>query len=265
MDRKQQIRERAYEIYLSRGGQNGDELSDWLAAERELQESVVSKMMRADEFISEDDLKSFEGWLRYQGIDAPTTSPEDLQAWRTMFDEVRAASDTAPKVGLMKLRTRPGEHRYAVALRDGSDLWIALWIRRSPKGEFFVFLPRSDPSRDVHVSYHLDGTMHIKSFGHKTRGRKLQRPTANFRGTESLGTFAGYGPKGVGAICDPGAFAGIVEVGPGILGPKDGVVQVDLIEPGCKPMTFYGKLFRQQTFSDTVPSIVVTVGSASEA
>ena len=31
-----QIRERAYEIYLARGGQNGDEVSDWIAAEREL-------------------------------------------------------------------------------------------------------------------------------------------------------------------------------------------------------------------------------------
>lgn len=36
---EQQIRERAYEIYLARGGQEGDEVSDWLTAERELQES----------------------------------------------------------------------------------------------------------------------------------------------------------------------------------------------------------------------------------
>jgi hypothetical protein len=27
------------------------------------------------EFISEDDLSTFEGWLRYQGIDATTTTP----------------------------------------------------------------------------------------------------------------------------------------------------------------------------------------------
>ena len=30
----QQIRERAYEIYLARGGQEGNAVSDWLAAER---------------------------------------------------------------------------------------------------------------------------------------------------------------------------------------------------------------------------------------
>jgi hypothetical protein len=32
----EQIRQRAYEIYLSRSGAAGDELQDWLQAEREL-------------------------------------------------------------------------------------------------------------------------------------------------------------------------------------------------------------------------------------
>jgi hypothetical protein len=31
------IRNRAYEIYLRRGGQGGDPVADWLQAERELQ------------------------------------------------------------------------------------------------------------------------------------------------------------------------------------------------------------------------------------
>jgi hypothetical protein len=34
--REQEIRDRAYQIYLQRGGQPGDELEDWLQAEREL-------------------------------------------------------------------------------------------------------------------------------------------------------------------------------------------------------------------------------------
>jgi len=34
--REQEIRNRAYEIYLQRGGQSGYELEDWLQAEREL-------------------------------------------------------------------------------------------------------------------------------------------------------------------------------------------------------------------------------------
>jgi hypothetical protein len=36
---EQRIRERAYEIYLARGGQDGDEVSDWVAAEREVKGS----------------------------------------------------------------------------------------------------------------------------------------------------------------------------------------------------------------------------------
>ena len=34
--REEEIRNRAYEIYLQRGGQPGSELEDWLQAEREV-------------------------------------------------------------------------------------------------------------------------------------------------------------------------------------------------------------------------------------
>ena len=34
--REQEIRNRAYDIYLQRGAQPGDEVEDWLQAEREL-------------------------------------------------------------------------------------------------------------------------------------------------------------------------------------------------------------------------------------
>ena len=34
----QQIEQRAYELYLERGGEDGGDLADWLAAERELTE-----------------------------------------------------------------------------------------------------------------------------------------------------------------------------------------------------------------------------------
>jgi hypothetical protein len=35
-----EIELRAYEIYLQRGAENGNELDDWLAAEKELTESL---------------------------------------------------------------------------------------------------------------------------------------------------------------------------------------------------------------------------------
>jgi hypothetical protein len=36
------IRLRAYEVYVARGGEAGDELSDWLIAEREIMEKFAS-------------------------------------------------------------------------------------------------------------------------------------------------------------------------------------------------------------------------------
>ncbi len=76
------------------------------------------------ELISEDDLATFEGWLKYQCIDAATTATDELQMWQGIFDEARKRRAATPKVGLMKLQPVPGEHRYAVAVRDGSDLWL---------------------------------------------------------------------------------------------------------------------------------------------
>jgi hypothetical protein len=212
------------------------------------------------EFISEDDLDTFDGWLKYQAVDAATATPDELAMWRGFFDEGRKRSLATPKVGLMKLRSIPGEHRYAVAIREGSNLWLTLWVRRSWKGEFFVIIPRGDGGWDPHTSYHLNGRFHSKSHG-RTFGppRKYQPLTGTFRGTEHLGVYGGHGPKGVGAICDPAAFSGIVEVQPGILGPRDGVVAVDLVEPGHPPLEHPGRQHAEQVFQDFVPWVVIRI------
>jgi len=79
------------------------------------------------DFISEDDLSTFEGWLKSQAIDAATAAPEELENWRSIFDEVRESAAAIPKVGLMKLRPLvPDEHRYAVA--------TSVLLERQPKG-----------------------------------------------------------------------------------------------------------------------------------
>jgi hypothetical protein len=150
-------------------------------------------------------------WVAYRGhckcLFAATATPEELENWRSLFDEVRESAAAIPKVGLMKLRPLvPDEHRYAVAVREGSDLWLTLWVRCSPKPEFFVFMPRGDRGWDPHASYHRDGTLHQKSFDYKFGSQKRQCLTGAFRGTEHLGAYMGHGPKGVGAICDPTAF-----------------------------------------------------------
>ncbi len=218
------------------------------------------------EFTSEDDLDTFEGWLKYQVVDTATITPEQLAMWRDYYAEGSKRDLATPKVGLMKLPPRiPGEYRYAVAVRDGSDLWLTMWVKRSPKPEYFVLIPRSDTEWDAHTSYHYDGTFHSKSFGHKAPLPRRQPLSEPFRGTEHLGVYQGHGPRGVGAICDPEAFSGVVVVEPGVLGPRDGGVLVDLIEPGCEPTSqfSFAHIVKQEIFRETVPWIVIRIGTGT--
>jgi hypothetical protein len=66
------------------------------------------------DFISEDDLNTFEGWLKYQAVNPATLTPDELQQWRSYFDE--AHRNKNPKMGLMKLQARPGKKLYGVAV-----------------------------------------------------------------------------------------------------------------------------------------------------
>ena len=61
------------------------------------------------------DIDTFEGWLKTnQGIDPAIASPEQVEAYRPTYEEIR--KNPTPKVGLKKLKPlRPGEYRYAVA------------------------------------------------------------------------------------------------------------------------------------------------------
>ena len=209
------------------------------------------------EFISEADVATFEGWLsQIQGLDPTTLAPDESEMWRRYFDELKKAA--TPKVGLMKLRPLdPGEHRYAVAIRDNSGLWLTLWVRRSPKGEFFVMAPRAKPGWDPHVSYHLDGTFHSKSFGKKHLTQKRQPLTGTFTGTEHLGAHGGHGVS-IGAACDPTVFTKVVEVAPSDLTHDDQVV-VDLVEPGHEALSWPGELVKKEVFKDATLWVVIRI------
>jgi hypothetical protein len=212
-----------------------------------------------DDFLSEEDLQTFEGWLRYQAVSP--TSAADRELWRRAFEEARQRTAAAPKVGLMKLQPAPGQHLYAVALRQGDDLWLTLWVRRSWKGEVFVMLPRGDRDWDVHTSYHLDGTLHTKSHGRTVFTEKCQPPTGTFRGAQSVCSWSGHAGPTIGAVCDPSLFSGVVEVPPRVLGPRDGAVAVDLVEPGHEPVPMpWRKTVVEHTFLHTTPWLVIRVG-----
>jgi hypothetical protein len=83
------------------------------------------------EFTSEDDLETFEGWLKYQGYDATAMAPDNLRTLREHYETLRQQILAMPKVGRMKLSAMAsGEYRYGVAVRDDSGLWLTLCARR---------------------------------------------------------------------------------------------------------------------------------------
>ena len=53
----------------------------------------------------------------------------------------------------------------------------------------------------------------------------------------------------------------IVEVPVGVLGPRHGSVVVDLVEPGCEPLTWPGTIVMKQEFRDCVPWLVIRIVS----
>jgi hypothetical protein len=148
------------------------------------------------DFVSEDDLDTFEGFLRYQAVDPATAKPEELAVFRKLFDEAQAKKAASSRLGPMKLRSlKPNEYRYAVAIRHGSDLFLTLFIRRDPKGDVYVMIPRGRGQWNPHGSYHSDGTFHHKSYDHKVIADKRQPIGKQFKGREHLGGFAGHAQK----------------------------------------------------------------------
>ena len=140
-------------------------------------------------FISEDDLKTFDGWMRYQALDVSSLDAQQLQVWKNLFDDIGHRRATRPKVGLMKLRAVVDEHRYAVALRDGRNLWLALWIRRSAKGEFFVMHPTGD--RAIHTPVTISmarSTARATTGPHRDRIHPASRRESRRCGCRSTGS-----------------------------------------------------------------------------
>jgi len=195
--------------------------------------------------------------MKYQA--ANPTSPEEMEEWRNAFEEAKARAAMTPKVGLMKLENAPGK-KYAVAIRKGSDLWLTLWVRRAPNREIFVMVPRGKGRWNPHASYHLDGRFHHKSYDRKMLVKEEQPLTGDFHGSVCLGMFAGHAPEALGAICDSSAFAGVVEVPTGVLGPRHGCIAVDLLEPGCEPTRLpEAEIAKQEIFRDEIPWLSIRV------
>jgi hypothetical protein len=144
------------------------------------------------DFTSEDDLNTFDRYLRYQGIDPATTAPDVLTQFREVFDEAMAKRLATPPMGeIFKPKAasaKQGESKIAIAVRDGEQLLLTMTVRRDPKGDVYVIYPRQEGN--PHASYHADGTFHHKSDNYAMMSAKRQRLTDGFQGCEHMGMFA---------------------------------------------------------------------------
>lgn len=100
----------------------------------------------------------------------------------------------------------------------------------------------------------------MKSFGGSTVMKQERQPlTGPFKGTADLGSYAGHGDKSIRAVCDSTAFTGVVEATPGVLGPANGSVVVDLVEPGREPLWWPGEMVQEEVFKDATPWVVIRI------
>ena len=166
------------------------------------------------------------------------------------------------------MNSPPDERMFAVAVRDGEELFLRVRIRRAARGgDIYYSLPtgRSAPEWkkwDPHGSYHKDGRSHHKSFDRKALVRQSQKPDFGFKGWwPFIVILAGRNDaQAFGTICDPTKFAEVMEIPATVLSAENKThISIDLTEPGVEPsMAIRGaEVIAEQTFRDSIPWILV--------
>ena len=161
------------------------------------------------------------------------------------------------------------ERFFAVAIRDGQDLFLWFRVRRASLGDIYYMIPTGGSGPDwkkwdPHGSHHKDGRRHHKSFGQKILAEQRQKPDSDFTGSETLITrpIASHEPRASGVICNPIEFSEVMEVPASLLSSKryETYISIDLTEPDGPPIvTALGEVVAQQAFRDAPPWIWVTV------
>jgi hypothetical protein len=162
---------------------------------------------------------------------------------------------------------------FAVAVRDGKDLFLWVRIRRNPTGEIFAIISNEQRWKvwDPHFSFHADGEIHYKSFekidrdGNPRYCEQGQSPDVNFAGIRSFHStdIRADDVKYVGLVCDPHKFDEVMEVEATKLwptNPHDTYVSIYFTEPNVGPPLVPGReIITRKVFKDSIPWIHVTI------
>jgi len=208
------------------------------------------------------DMRTFEEWMTYQGIEITAVGDEELTAWRRDYDAL-CNQQRQRKIWTPQVRASAKELLYAVAVQDGFYLWLALWVKRNAKPEYFVMLPRNNRKGwNPHASYHSDGRLHQKSHNQKIDVSQRQIPGPGFRGTENMLTtkLELEDTRLVKALCDPVRFTGVLEIPGEVLPQGLHTVAVDLTEAnGAALAQPCSEIVIQRRFSKVLPNVLLTV------
>ena len=159
----------------------------------------------------------------------------------------------------------PNSHEYAIAIKDGADLFLIFTIAKSAKDDFYVNFNGQSSDHKPHSSYHQSGQLHHKSHNRKVFPIRKRQSTKNFSGSEVIITTSikqGDG-KAWNVKCEPKNYADIMVIDDKIITPKFGYnFEVEILEPGTDPWisTYpYAKVIQQQIFKKHSPWIVATL------
>ena len=163
------------------------------------------------------------------------------------------------------------ERNYAVAVSDGSDLFLWIRLRRASGGDIYYIFPhgragREEKSWNPHGSLHRDGNLHHKAYACRMGKRGVQMPDASFQGSLHFiqRPTASSEPRGFGVVCDPSDFDEVMEISINALSEKryGTSIYIDLTDAGgilSINTTTGGKIVAQHFFRDALPWIIVSL------
>jgi hypothetical protein len=159
---------------------------------------------------------------------------------------------------------RTQSRMYAVAVRDGPQLFLVCRIRRSVTGDVYVLPPRPDPNWSLHVTYHATGHAHANPHDPPYHVSHWQRPGTHFEGTRPMSTMAiaAGAPRLTDMPCRVEDYADVFEISVSDLRPEMGrtMLSVDLTAPSGQPIIpTSARVLRQAIFQDASPWITITL------
>ena len=166
---------------------------------------------------------------------------------------------------------------HAVVVRDAQGLHLVARVARRPSGIYYL-IPRdakafkidSDKNWDPHVSYHTDGSHHIKTFDQLALKRmKRQALDSAFSGAEPF--FAQSFQPGeltnLPILSNASAFVDVFEI-PGyrLSSSEHYTLALDLLSPGAGRMTGpWLEAVLEHSFQDALPWIHATLWRGLES